>query len=285
MGHVHYSVSLVTYLDILGFKDLIRTRSAGEISRIVRVVKEAVHPARFKTRLSAIPDDEYVNFSDLSVIATPLEKAPHNPPGSQLFSQVLHLVHAQSSLVLDEAILIRGAVSIGEVVKSWGQLFGPAVVRAYELERDYARYPRIIVDARIFEILDRLPGAWLNGKREDKRTLRRLLSKDRDGRLFVDYLRALQGELDEPSMYPAVLEQHHALIRKGLRKYAQQPSIREKYEWLDKYHKATIAELKGRLFMPPRDCFGVLASSSIPANSTAASGDHGHSGRARRLSG
>ncbi len=196
MGHVQYAVSLVTYLDILGFKDLIRTRSAGEISRIVRVVKEAVQPARFKTRLSAIPDDEYVNFSDLSLIATPLEKAPHNRPSSQLFSQVLHLVHAQSNLILDEAILIRGAVTIGEVVKSWGQLFGPAVVRAYELERDYARYPRIIIDARIFEVLDGLPGAWLNGKREDKRTLRRLLRKDRDGRLFVDYLRALQNELD-----------------------------------------------------------------------------------------
>jgi hypothetical protein len=251
MGHVQYAVSLVTYLDILGFKDLIRTRTAGEISRIIRIVKEAVQPARFKTRLSAIPDDEYVNFSDLSVIATPLEKAPHNPPGSQLFSQVLNLVHAQSNLILDEAILIRGAVTIGEVVKSWGQLFGPAVVRAYELERDYARYPRIIIDARIFEVLDRLPGAWLNGKREDKRMLRRLLRKDRDGRLFVDYLRALQNELDEPSMYPAVLDQHHAFIRKGLKKYAHEPRIREKYEWLDKYHKATIAQLKGQLFMLP----------------------------------
>ncbi len=52
-------------------------------------------------------------------------------------------------------------------------------------------------------------------------------------------------------MYPAVLDQHHAFIRKGLKKYAQEPRIREKYEWLDQYHKATISELKGRLFMPP----------------------------------
>lgn len=246
MAHVEYEVSLVTYLDILGFKDLIQTRRAGEISRIIRVVKEAVQPARFKTKLSAIPDDQYVNFSDLSLIATPLEKARHNPPASQLFSLLLHLVHAQSSLILDEAIPIRGAVTIGEVVKSWGQLFGPAVVRAYELEKDYANYPRIIVDGRIFEVLDGIRGAWLNGKRADKRELRKLIRKDSDGMLFIDYLRVLRSELDDPSTYPVLLEQHHDFITKRLKKYALEPRIRAKYEWLDSYHNATIIGMKIR---------------------------------------
>ncbi len=247
MAHVQYEVSLVTYLDILGFKALIQTRRAGEISRIIRVVKEAVQPARFKTKLKAIPDDQYVNFSDLSVIATPLEKARYNPPASQLFSQLLHLVHAQSRLIFDEAILIRGAVTIGDVVKSWGQLFGPAVVRAYELERDHAKYPRIIVDRRIFDVLDGIRGAWLNGKRADKRTLRGLVRKDSDGSLFVDYLRVLRSELDDPSTYPALLDQHHEFITNGLKKHALKPKIREKYKWLDSYHNATIAAMKMRL--------------------------------------
>jgi hypothetical protein len=248
MAHVRYAVALVTYLDILGFKKLIATRSAGDISRIIRVVKEAVQPVHFKTKLRAIPDDQYVNFSDLSVIATPLEKT-RSRPAVQLFSQLLHLVHAQSTLLFDEGIVIRGAVTIGEVVKSWGQLFGPAVIRAYELERDSAKYPRIIIDSRIFSAFHGIPRVWHVDERTDKDSLRWLMSKDHDGWMFVDYLRAMYSELDDPSSFIGWLDQHRSFIRKQLRKHAAEPSIRQKYEWLDGYHRATIARMKTQ---PPR---------------------------------
>lgn len=247
MASVRYALAFVTYIDILGFKDLIAKRPAGDISRIIRVVKEAVQPSGVKTRakLKVIPDDQYVNFSDLSVIATPLEKA-RIAPALQLFSQLMHLVFAQSTLLFDEGILIRGAITIGEVVKSWGQLFGPAVVRAYELERDEARYPRIIIDERIFKVLDGVPHAWHHDKRTDKRALSEIIRKDDDGFLFVDYLRALRGECEDPAAYPAWLTRHRDFIGKGLKKYARQPSIREKYEWLDSYHDATVTRIKKR---------------------------------------
>lgn len=206
---------------------------------------EAVQPHHFKTKLVEIPDDEYVNFSDLTVISTPLQK-PHNPPGSELFFQLLHLVHAQSTLVIDEGILIRGAVTIGFVVKSWGQLFGPAVVRAYELERDVAKYPRIVIDRRIFQVLDSLPGAWLHDKRSNKRDLRKLMRKDDDGELFVDYLWAARDEVDNPTIYPAFLDRHRTLIEKRLKEHAHNRDIRKKYNWLKAYHEATVSRINTR---------------------------------------
>lgn len=248
MAHVRYAVALVTYLDVLGFKKLVAARSAGDVSRIIRLVKEAVQPVRFKTRLREIPDDQYVNFSDLSVIATPLEKT-RSRPAVQLFSQLLHLVHAQSMLLFGEGIVIRGAVTIGEVVRSRGQLFGPAVIRAYELERDFAKYPRIIIDRRIFSAFHGIPGAWHTDERTDKGSLRWLISKDDDGWMFVDYLRAMHSELDDSSSYTGWLDQHRSFIRKQLRRHASEPSIRQKYEWLDGYHRATIARMKTQ---PPR---------------------------------
>ena len=244
MAHVHYKTAIVTYLDILGFKELIDHRKASDISRIIRVVKEAVQPARFKTQLQQIPDDQYVNFSDLSVIATPLQAA-HTPAADQLFSLLMHLVYAQSSLIVDEGILIRGAITIGEVVKSWGQLFGPAVVRAYELERGQAKYPRIIVDDKIFKDLDGLPHAWRNDKHTDKRALRKLTCRDsKDRKRFVDYLCAVKGELDDPIAHADYLDQHRSLINNRLKKYARDPSIHQKYEWLDNYHVRTIAKMR-----------------------------------------
>jgi hypothetical protein len=39
MAKVEYEPMLVSYVDILGFGELIRTKTAGEISRILRIFK------------------------------------------------------------------------------------------------------------------------------------------------------------------------------------------------------------------------------------------------------
>ena len=249
--HVRYKIALVTYLDILGFKNLIATRKAGEISRIIGVFQEAVEPTTHKTPLKAaayrIPEDQYVHFSDLSLIVRPLEGVEFAPPCSQLFDQLLHIVRAQARLVVDEGILIRGAVTIGEVVKRRGQLFGPAVVRAYELEQDFASHPRIVIDDRIFEALRGLPSAWLHDERTNMRDLQLLTRRDTDQRRFVDYLRAVGSELDDPAYYPVCLARHDEVIRKGLQRYSRNCGIRRKYEWLKRYHEATIGRMdRGR---------------------------------------
>jgi len=255
MAHVSYSISLVTYIDILGFKDLIATRSAGDISRIIRIFKETLRPARHKTRLKALPDDEFVNFSDLIVIATPLEKA-RVAPGLQLFSQLMRLMFAQSSLMADEGIAIRGAITIGQVVKSWRQIYGPAVVRAYELERDQAKYPRIVIDDLIFKTLHGIPHAWHNGESADRRYLREITRRDdKDGMLFVEYLKGLRGEFDDPAVYPDFLRKHRTFIDQKLQMFAGQASIQRKYRWLDRYHKTTLRFLQGaRSDSEPRTC-------------------------------
>ena len=248
---VQYRISLVTYLDILGFKDIIATRKAGDISRIIGSVKDAVEPTthetQFKETAYNIPEDQCQSFSDLSLIVRQLEGVELAPHGSQLFNLLLHLVHAQARLVIDEGILIRGAVTIGDVVKSSGQLFGPAVVSAYELERDHAKYPRIIIDDRIFEALSGLPGAWLHDEQTNKRELKLLTRRDTDGRCYVDYLRAVRRELDDPAYYQVCLARHDEVIRKGLQRYSRTCAIRRKYEWLAHYHQATIDRMnRGR---------------------------------------
>ena len=130
-------------------------KEARGILRIIHDLQQAVEPTTYKTRLKATDngssDDQYQNFSDLSLIARPLEGVECPPLGAQLSDLLLHLVRAQARLIVDESILIRGTVTMGRVVKSRGELFGPAVVRAYELERDRAEYPRIIIDDRILQ--------------------------------------------------------------------------------------------------------------------------------------
>lgn len=228
---VRYEISLVTYLDILGFKDLIATRTTAEISRILGAVKDAVelstHDMHFKKPAYRIPQDQYQSFSDLSLIVGPIEGVELFPPCLQPCDQLLHIVRAQAHLVIDEGILIRGAVTIGKVVKSMGMLVGPAVVRAYELERDFALYPRIIIDNRVFEALNGLPA---DHERTNMRDLVHLTRRDADRIRFVDYLRAVQSELDDPAYYHVCLDRHNEFILQGSQRYSRNCGVRPKYE-------------------------------------------------------
>src|SRR4051812_23378934 len=92
---VNYEQSLLTYVDILGFQELIIQKTANDISRSIRVVKEAVEPDRSKSSFPELPKDQFVNFSDLSIIWTPLHRKGMHPPRGWVHSQILRMVHAQ----------------------------------------------------------------------------------------------------------------------------------------------------------------------------------------------
>jgi hypothetical protein len=107
MAKVKYEPMLVSYVDILGFGELINTKTAGEISRLLRIFNETTAPYKFKDRgpIPDLPDEDQVSFSDLILTCTPLRRRGDRDAVSQQF---MRLVHAQAILMLDEDILIRG---------------------------------------------------------------------------------------------------------------------------------------------------------------------------------
>jgi len=237
---VQYERCLIVYIDILGFKQKIDTESANHISRCIRIIKEAVEPYRFKTTLPKLPPENFVNFSDLCVLWLPLEDEKKWAPAGWVTSQILKIVHAQSWLLFDEQLLIRGGVTIGPLAKSYGQIFGPGLVRAYELESKQAKYPRVLVDECVIEEFYRNRRLCVHDPKTDAAYLRDMLQKDTDGKLFVDYLRVVAGELDDPSAYPGHMAKLRGFIDQRLREFAGIESVHEKYEWLSRYHNKTL---------------------------------------------
>lgn len=222
---VNYVPSVVSYLDILGFSELIQTRTAGEISRILRILAEAMGPERLFKREQI----RFTKFSD-TVIRT-IPATPHN-----VVFELRHILYAQLALIA-EGIPIRGVVTIGDVVQSWGIVYGPAVVRAYELERAAGTPPRVIVDPEILTLLKPI----FEREKLDLE-LDYLLTKD-GSTSYLDYLRACERELNVPEQeYPIFLEIHREFIRKGLTKYASNPRVISKYEWLRDYHDRAVEE-------------------------------------------
>jgi hypothetical protein len=114
---VEYEPMLVSYVDILGFRELVKTKSAGEISRILRVFNEATAPPKFKRsiKIPDLPQQEHLSFSDLNMTCTPLRKRGNR---GIVFSQFLRLVHAQGILLIDEGRRHRGGTGDEELSKS-----------------------------------------------------------------------------------------------------------------------------------------------------------------------
>jgi hypothetical protein len=123
MRTVKYEPMLVSYVDILGFGELIRTKTAGEISRLLRVFNETTAPYQFKhqERIPGLPDEDQVSFSDLILTCTPLRRRGDR---ETVFQQFTRFVHAQSILMLDEGILIRGGITAGWLQRATGNTSG-----------------------------------------------------------------------------------------------------------------------------------------------------------------
>lgn len=247
MKKVNYSFSLVTYLDVLGFQKLIEQKSAGQISRLIRIVKQAATPA---AEVSKAHSMQSITFSDTTVRVTPL-LTPLNMKHrfGYVFGEILSLVHVQFELAL-ESIILRGGIAAGDVVKSWGVLYGPGLVKAYHLEKA-ASWPRIVIDPELFRQLRRIPAMRRHSFDEELEYIRRLTRKDRDGVWFIDYLRAIGDEMEYPEHdYPEFLRHHAKLISSGLSEHRTDKHVREKYSWLREYHNSTVDGVYGKSKAP-----------------------------------
>jgi hypothetical protein len=228
---VQYTNAIVSYLDILGFRELINSKSAGEISQILRVLAESVEPHPSTEPLKI----HFIKFSDTVIRITPLSRLSV----AYLILELKSLVYAQMALI-PHGVTVRGAVTIGEIVQSWGVAYGPAIVRAYDLERIEGGPPRIVIDKDAFTRLD--PPVDI-GKFESG--LPGIVGKD-GSTLFLDYLSALESALNVPEQeYSVFLTLHRDFIRANLVRYANEPKIRSKYEWLSRYHGRTLEERFG----------------------------------------
>jgi len=207
----------VAFIDILGWRASIEaagSQGARELGWLVQLLQQIEKGAgthrSFAQGLAGVPAFDAMRathvtqFSDSIVISLPADEA-----GS--FQWVLEQVLAQiCGIACQSGFLLRGGIARGPVFHRERMIYGPALIAAYDLEQR-VRYPRILPS----KSLDALPGG----------TWRR----DRDGRLFFDYLRA----------FVALPGQYKHLICKGV---LTAPACRvlRKYVWAAHYYDEAL---------------------------------------------
>lgn len=236
--NLKYSPHLITYIDILGFRELVVEKSPNFISKAIRRVIETTAP---DAQILKANRENYISFSDLIVHTVPI-LSPSNKqnPEGLVFLEINNLALAQAALI-EEGLLVRGAITIGMLERTYGVLFGPGIISAYELEREQAQFPRIVVDSDLVEALKTTSLLRAHSYEEEMEYISKWIKRDDDGVIFVDYL----GGMEDSEDFFGILQTHRDLIEKNMSKFRENKRVLSKYLWLKKYHNAVVqARLK-----------------------------------------
>ena len=110
-----YTDGIVTFLDLLGFRDLLAKESPEELSRIMEIFRSQGNPKTGGDEDESVDQMfEYAALSDCFFRATDVShemNATH--PSGHFFHELLSVVFIQCRL-LREKLLIRGAITCGQ---------------------------------------------------------------------------------------------------------------------------------------------------------------------------
>ena len=148
---IQYREAIVTFVDILGFKNLLKSSDASKIYNILQLF-------RFKYEKDSLSNFHHygidvkmdVHFFSDSVVRIKYIRDYEENWQNTASDEVLSLAFMQTGL-LEHGILVRGACAKGLIYSDTisNILFGPALVEAYVMEDDSAVYPRIVLSEEV----------------------------------------------------------------------------------------------------------------------------------------
>lgn len=145
---VEYRNAMVSYIDILGFKNLVAQRTATEIYEIYQEFYTQLKEENLtgQEEVSGIHYDLDVHFFSDSVVRIKYLCPESDTAFNAETEELVSLGKMQNNL-LKKGVMIRGGVSEGMIFSDTSSniLFGPALIDAYLLESTEAVYPRLVI--------------------------------------------------------------------------------------------------------------------------------------------
>ena len=250
-GQDELDSTIAVLQDTLGVVLDIRKKFNNSIDRYrtVRICDPNDLPENLRHLAQLELDVFYFSFSDSFILAVPLGESDssHNA-----LAAVRFILSACGSMMLDAFTVgraVRGGIdlSLGVQLED-GELYGPAVARAYALESKAAEYPRILIGDTLREFLADQASTEPTEPEEDfaKIMAAKSLTKiaeDDDGRMVLDYL---GGGFLPPDEHIGKMSDH-VRVALGFVRAERERFVRLKnhklagrYSWLLRYFNSRI---------------------------------------------
>jgi len=149
-----YREAIVSFIDILGFKDIVANKTALDVYDICQLFRSQYQTpdlTNAQERSGIQRQHEVHFFSDSVVRIKYVDDIDTDTAFNPETEEVMSLALMQYRLIR-EGVLVRGGVCRGKIFSDPSQnvLFGPALIDAYKLENTLAVNPRIIITKEIW---------------------------------------------------------------------------------------------------------------------------------------
>jgi hypothetical protein len=227
----NYKRRIIAYFDILGFKNMInRSIEINKIESIISIL-ETLKTISTPSRPTIIKNSDYEvkrffsMFSDNIIITFDID----------LESEVSHTVSDIFNIIISlvsKKVLVRGSIICGDIYHDENYVFGPGLVKAYELEQ-YAIYPRVLVDNEVLEIAKKYP-FFANSSDLEGLLIDYMLCTDLDGLKYIDYFNLAEDSFENTGLN---MDLYYSSLRETICEIypiaKKDTSLFMKYKWLE----------------------------------------------------
>ncbi len=242
-GQPELKASVVAFVDILGYQELIRDAHRNGTAQLLltRLHQGLAEASRHLYELDEngkpfFPPDDWPykdrfkirTFTDNIVIGYPI----FDDAESELAAIFSKLADFQLVMV-NRGFFIRGAIAIGDLYIDDLTVFGQGLLDAYDGESKQARDPRVVLTKSAEEAVMKHLDYYANPSHSPQA---RDLFKDADGQFFLNYLDSILIAEVEHGPYFDILENHKYAVEAKLQEHRDQPTYWAKYAWSANYH-------------------------------------------------
>lgn len=227
--HQDYEDRIVAFVDVLGFKGLVDS-SKNDV-KVLRNITSALSTLyEWIWKWEADGGDSsfaFTQFSD-SVVLSALADTQDS------FEMLLQLMLGIVDIAYSHCIIVRGGIARGKLIHDNEMVVGPAMVDAYFLESQIAKYPRIVIseelktefEVNLQEYVDSQPNLT------EIPSFNKIFKQDDvDGLWYMDYIDPDEEFVIRHSKKDYI-ETLKDIARKGLSN--SDANVRMKYEWLER---------------------------------------------------
>ena len=226
----NYENRVICFLDILGFSKTVNISSNNDktLRSILRAIEYFyIYKYNKEVMRETLPSSLQISqFSDSIVISYLIDD-------NIIFSDFIREIkYSFIYTLVREGMLVRGSITYGKLIHDNSLLVGPALIEAYNLEVNIAKYPRIIVTNKLLDsILSNTNNLY--DKEYEEKFFQEHIKKDNDNIFFIDIFNSMLHIVDDEFLF--YLQDLYKIILEGLK--SENKNIKSKYLWMrEKYN-------------------------------------------------
>jgi hypothetical protein len=235
-----YEMRYCAFVDILGFTEVINELRRGGITyEELRATLDVVH----RPPLADVDVFRRSGLKVQSISDAVCVSAAHNASG---LNHMLNSLEALTISLLDKGRFVRGAVVKGKLYHDDKMVFGEAQIRAYNLENNIARFPRIMLARDVAISALELPRQFPNDVID-------FVRQSTDGPFFLHVLSAIVPILEsaqDPHDRSNHLARYNLIASKIQQRFddaVDNPRHFEKVQWFARYWNETTGPFRDEI--------------------------------------